>query len=378
MLLSVFLFGCASKGNLPPPTELEALDRSLSLTRDWLRVNIIERERSQIGQGIYVDESLFLWVDGQGRLHAQDAVTGDRRWVVTFDSKVSSRPGAHGDVVLVVTEDAYVLALDKKNGSELWRTRVSSESLVAPQVAEGLVIVYCVDGKIFALNFSDGVKRWRYDSDVPVVSLRGNATPTLFDGRVFVGLSEGELASLALWSGKESWKVPLATPRGRTELERMVDVDTTPVVFDGVVYSGAYQGQVAALQIRTGRVIWAHEMSTAKDIAVDSAHVYVVDDESVLYALDRKSGQVLWKQDALQWRYITAPTLYKGYLVVGDIEGYLHWLDAQTGELAHRVRSDYTNIDAKPVVARDRLYAMSRAGIIDVLMLDEFESVNAQ
>jgi outer membrane protein assembly factor BamB len=366
--------GCASKGNLPAPAKLAELKSSLNVSRDWVLVNLIERDRQRRRTSIYAGESLFLWVDNRGRLHAQDSKTGERQWVTSFEAEISSTPNVSGDSVLVVTQDGDVLSLDKQTGAEQWRRRVSSTALAAPQVSEGIVVVYCIDGKVFGLSAADGGERWRYDSQVPVISLQGNATPALANDRVLVGLSEGDVAALDLWTGKERWRVSLAKARGRSELDRMVDVDTSPVVLDDMVYTAAYQGQVVALQLRSGRVAWTHEMSTAKDIAVSGEHVYVVDEESVLYALNRETGRVQWKQSALQWRYLTAPVLYKDFIIVGDMEGYLHWLDGRSGEVVHRLRSDYFSIDVKPVVANDKIYAMSRAGIIDVLKLNTSEA----
>ena len=373
--LCLSIVACSSKGNLPPPAKLTKLESSIPLKRDWHQVKLDERNRQLHGVDIYADESLFLWVDDQGRLHAQDAQTGKCLWVFELeDAKVTSSAGANSETVVVVTSDAQTIALDKTNGTELWRGKVSSESLVAPQIADGIVIVYCVDGKVFGLNATDGSERWRYNSRVPVISLHGNATPAVADGRVFLGLSEGELVALDLWSGEERWKMPLGVARGRSELDRMVDVDATPVVEDGVVYSAAYQGNVVALKLRTGRMIWSNELSTAQDIAVGDKHVYVVDEESILYALDKKTGHVLWKQDALQWRYVTSPVVYQSYLVVGDLEGYLHWMDSDKGTLVHRIRTDFHHFDAKPVVSDGKLYAMTRTGIIDVLELDNTSS----
>lgn len=377
--MAAFLAGCASDGNLPKPTPLTKLDSSLDVKRAWHLVNITERERTRLGLDVYVDDSHFLWVDNQGRLHAQDAATGKRLWITALDNRISSAPAIHGDWVYVVTQEGKVVALNKRDGALQWQVHVSSEALVPPQFADGILVVYCVDGKVFGLNASDGAERWHHDSEVPAITLRGNATPTISaDGRVLVGLSEGELTALDLWTGQSRWNVSVATPRGRSELDRMVDVDASPVIAGDVVYTAAYQGQVAAFQLETGRVLWSTEMSTAKDIAVADGQVYVADEESVLYALDAQSGRILWKQDALKWRYVTAPVFYKSYIVVGDLEGYLHWLDARSGKLVHRVSSDNFNFDAKPIVVGDRLYAMSRAGIIDVLQLDVAAPANSQ
>ena len=370
-LLVLLLVGCSSKGNLPPPTPLSDVDNALPLSRAWLKVNIAERERQQAREGIYADEAFFMWVDNRGRLHADDAQTGKAVWRSELDSRISSTPGVFADAVYVVTQNAEVIALQQQDGVELWRSPVSSEALVAPQMAEGIIIVYCVDGTVYGLNALDGSERWRYDSKVPVISVRGNATPAITKGRVILGLSDGQLASLDLWSGKEKWRVTLARSRGRTELERMVDVDVSPVVVGDVIYTAAYQGQLVALHFRSGRTLWSFDVSTAQDIAVSDEYVFVVDERSVIYAVDRRNGRVDWKQDGLQWRYATAPALFQDYLVVGDLEGYLHWVDQRSGKLLHRVWTDYYYFDSKPVVAGNKLYAMSRAGIIDVLQLDE-------
>ena len=250
-----------------------------------------------------------------------------------------------------------------------WRSRVSSEVLAPPQHGSGTVIAYAVDGKVFALDAQTGKIRWQFDTQVPLLTLRGLATPRIVDDRVLVGLANGRVLALQLSDGKNLWSTEVAPARGRSEIERLVDVDATPLVLGDVAYCVAFQGQVTAISIATGRVLWARELSSTADMAYDDEALYVTSPDGSLTALTRSAGEILWRQDALQYRYVTGPARLGEYLIVGDIEGYMHWLDRHTGNIVHRKRLDDAPIGSEPIVAGSQVFFLSRGGILDAWTL---------
>lgn len=370
-LVGVWLItaGCAAPERLREPAKLVELTTSLPVKRDWLKVMLSEQGRVDYSLNLTVDERYFYWSDRRGRLHALSVHNGRETWIAQPEDPISSRPGGTGELLLYGTRGGEAVAVRKTDGVLVWRSQLSSEILSQPRSAEGIVVVYCADGNIYGLDEINGGERWHYESKVPLLSLRGTADPVITEGRVILGLADGKLAAVDLWDGTLKWSAELATSRGRSELERMVDIDGTPVVDDGVVYAVAYQGRVAAVSLATGRLLWSRELSASLDLAVGAEQIYVVDTEGSVISLDKKTGSILWKQDYLQGRYLTAPRLYRDYIIVGDFEGYSHWLDRREGHLLHRQRSDDTPIDVAPVVAHDSVYMMSRGGVIDVMRL---------
>ncbi len=363
------LVGCSSSETLIKPTKLGELESSLPVSRVWKKVYVKEAERNVASLPIFVDDAYYYWIDSSGILYALDATNGKQVWTVDTGNAASSAVAGREDLLLLGTRDAEVVAIDKESGQIRWRGEVSSEVLSPPQLAKGIVVVHCADGRLFGLDAVDGRELWRFESKVPLLTLRGTSTPVIVDEFVIVGLANGKLVALKLWDGKPRWEVEIAAPRGRSELERMVDVDAVPVVVDNVIYTVSYRGRAAAVRLTTGRVIWSRELSSSVGMAADEDKLYITDDAGALWALNRGNGSVMWKQEDLVAREITAPTIYRDQLLVGDLEGYLHWLDKETGHIVHRSRSDATPIDVAPVVANDKVYLTSRGGILDTLEL---------
>lgn len=309
--------------------------------------------------------------DRKGRVHAFDAATGAPRWEADVKAPVSGGPGGGGGLILVGTPDAEVVALDAASGAVRWRSTVTSEILAAPRAGAEVVVVRSVDGRLAALDLADGRRRWVYARRVPPLSLRGTGAPVVDGDRVYAGFDDGRLAALRLADGRLLWERAVAVPRGRSELERMVDVDADPVVVDGVVYAVAYQGNAGAWDADDGRPYWRRKLSSWAGLAVDGGRVYVTDDRSRVWALARLTGASLWRQDALARRALTRPAVAGGHVVVGDFEGWLHWLDTDDGRIVARVRVDSSGIAAPLAVRDDVVYALARDGTLGAYRLAE-------
>ncbi|MFP5344188.1 MAG: outer membrane protein assembly factor BamB [Gammaproteobacteria bacterium] len=264
-----------------------------------------------------------------------------------------------------------MLALDEIKGGVTWRVRVSSEVLSPPRVAQGIVVVRCVDGRLFGLNAGDGSRIWVYDSAAPALTLRSTSAPLIVGDKVIAGFANGKLAAVSLQEGKLLWETAIAEPRGRTELERLVDISGDPQEYDGVVYAASFQGRIAAVQADSGQLLWARDLSSHAGIAVDERYVYVTDAQSQVYALDRRDGRSLWKQDKLRARALSAPAALGEYIAVGDFEGYLHWMARDDGRFVARVRVDDNGIIATPVVSADTLYVNGKGGVLAAFRLSK-------
>ena len=230
-----------------------------------------------------------------------------------------------------------------------------------------VVVVRTVDGRITGLSAKDGANLWVHDHNVPVLTLRGVGEPVVIDGQVIAGFASGKLIALRLNDGALLWEARVAIPGGRSDLDRVVDIDATLAVGDGVVHVTSYQGNIATVLLRDGRVLWNRDMSSHTGIAADRRNLYVSDDNSHVWALERRSGASLWKQDKLQARAVTAPVVFGNYLVVGDIEGYLHWMSRSDGSFVARVRIDEQGILAPPVRVGDILYVSGKGGTLTAL-----------
>ncbi|MGH8597230.1 MAG: outer membrane protein assembly factor BamB [Gammaproteobacteria bacterium] len=308
-------------------------------------------------------EDYVYTADRNGRMIALNAASGDEIWNVRDEDRlISGGPGVGDGKVFVGTSEAEVVARDAKTGKKLWVAEVSSEVLAAPRIADGLVIVRTGDGNIYALNAETGIERWVYDRTIPVLTLRGTAAPVIYEDMVLIGFDSGRLVTLELETGKQIWETELAQPSGRSDLERLVDIDGDPVIKDGTAYIGSFQGRVAAISMSDGSIEWTRDMSSYDELAVDEDRVYVTDERGVIWALNRVDGSAVWRQRAFRYRQTTGPTHFGAYVVVGDFEGYLHWLDDETGEIVNRLRIDKDRILTPPIDMGGALLGYSSSG----------------
>lgn len=306
----------------------------------------------------------IVYTLGESRRHvfAHALADGKRLWKAGLEDEITGGVGVGDDLVLVGTANGELIALAATDGKELWRVPLESEILAPPTARDGVVVVATGDGHLYGLSSADGARKWSIEREVPTLSLRGGSAPLTTPTLALHGFADGHLVAVDLHTGREAWDTPIVQPRGRTELERMVDADCQPVIEGGAVFAGAYQGRASGIELATGTVGWARELSCDTALAADSFNVYGVDTDDKISAFDQRSGAVYWEQDALKGRHLTAPAVVGSYLAVADIEGYVHWLRADDGTLVGRTRQTKDAFLLAPYVRDGVAYFLSEGG----------------
>tara|TARA_Y100000758_G_C16050244_1_gene421327 strand:- start:22 stop:1164 length:1143 start_codon:yes stop_codon:yes gene_type:complete len=361
-LSAAVMVGCSSSKKELPPAELEKFNAEVELDRIWKR-NV------GVGQGdLYnnltpaLDGLTLYAADAKGRVVALERETGKEKWEVKLKEPLSGAVGAGGGLVLVGTLDGQVITLDEADGSEKWRAQVSSEVLAAPQTNGDVVVVQTQDDKLVALDISNGERRWIYESTLPVLTVRGHSEPVVDVRQVFAGLASGKVVALSAETGIPMWEQRVAQPTGRSELERMVDIDGRLLLDDQTLYVVSYQGNVAALDAQSGRPLWQHAASSYVGPGAGFGSVYISEADGTVQALDAGSATELWSTEALARRQLTAPVAFSNFVAVGDFEGYLHLLGQTDGRMAGRVRVDGDGLRAAPLTVGDLLFVYGNSG----------------
>ena len=245
-------------------------------------------------------------------------------------------PGFRDEWILETRREAALCGFDKRSGAEKGSRRSRSEMLASPVTIGDQLIVQTIDGKISVYNASTGKSIWTYSRSIPKLTLRGTSAPVVVGDKIVAGFSDGRLVGLSLATGELLWETPIAVPRGRTDLERLVDIDGLFHIRDDVVYVSSFQGRVAAIVVSDGNVLWARDMSSYTGLAVGVNQVYVTDCESKVWALDGRTGATLWRQDNLAERELSAPAVVGNNIVVADYDGFVHWLSRDDGQFVAR------------------------------------------
>lgn len=292
---------------------------------------------------------------------------GLSHWWNNRTAKIGGAVGVGYDKILVGTEDGDVLALNPQTGEKIWSTKVSGEVLAAPVAGDGFIIVTTGGGRIFALHPDTGEQRWMHETENALLTLRGISSATVESGGVIYGTGNGKVGVLISDKGVPAWEEAVTVAKGATDLARIIDVDATPIVQNGTIFAIAYNGQLAALELRTGRPLWKREYATFRDMAFENNVLYLVDSVGKLYAVDARSGTELWAQLTLHKHFVTAPAVYKDYIVVGDNEGNLHWFDKRSGEYLARHEFDSSGFYAEAISTADYLLLQSRNGELTLL-----------
>ncbi len=286
---------------------------------------------------------------------------GRELWRNDTNRPLAGGVGARNDYVLVGTRKGQVIALDGR-GQVRWTAQLSSEVLAPPQYADGFVIARSGDGRIYGLSAADGSRKWVYQRGTPALTVRSFAGALVTRGAVFAGFPGGKVVALSLQNGALGWEGTVAQPRGATELERVADVTSLPVLDGSQVCAVAYQGRVACFDASRGTPLWARDVSSVSGLAVAGSAVYVTDDRGAVIALDKSSGSSLWKQDKLADRRVSGPLVYGDYIVVGDLEGYVHVINRDDGSFAARIATDGAAIAATPIVLDNAVLVQTRKG----------------
>lgn len=339
---------------------------------------------TSVGNGIgdFYSNLHPAWQDGnvyaadrRGTVKAVNADDGKEVWSVDLSEKTgffsSNRPallsggvtvdGAH---VYIGSEKAQVYALNTSDGSIAWQSKAAGEVLSRPVVSDGLVLIHTSNGQLQAMNETDGALVWTVNLDMPALSLRGESAPSVAFGAAIVGGDNGRVNAVLMKQGQLIWQQRISQATGATEIDRLSDVDTTPVIVNGVVYALAYNGNLTALDLRSGQIMWKRELGSVNDFIVDANRIFLVDQSDRVIALNAEGGVTLWTQSDLLHRNLTAPALYNGYLVVGDSEGYMHWINTDDGRFVAQQKMDGSGFQTEPVVASDKLLIQAKDGTL--------------
>lgn len=361
--LPVTMLACGSKGPVREPASLQDIDKP------ELKPHVLWDHSPGDGDDgqhsrlvLAVEPDVLVTADVDGEVFAMDPKDGHRLWKAKTGARIIAGPTVAGPLVLMGTLDAEVIALKRSDGSQAWRVPVSSEVL-APPVGDGPVIVVRTgDGKVFGLSAETGVRKWSFDRAVPPLTLRGLSAPLVNGNTVYIGLDNGHLAALKLDTGDLLWEQVVSAPEGRSELERIVDVDADPLVTSDGAYAVSFGGEVAAVGLEDGRVAWRRPIKSYTGVALIGTILVVTDADGLVWALDAQTGAAAWKQEALKYRKLSPPIAVGDYVVVGDYKGYLHWLSPHDGRIVARVHAVGNAISASMIERDGLLYVLDRAG----------------
>lgn len=363
LALTLLAVGCSSNSKKElPPAELTDFKEEVRLEKQWSRsVGDGQGDLYELLQPA-VDGSSIYAASAEGRVMAMQRENGDVIWKQDLDLPVSGGVGVGGGLVLVGTLKGDVIALNAANGEQKWRTRVPSEVLAAPVTDGDVVIVQTQDDKLIALDASTGNQRWVYENTVPVLTLRGTGAPIIAGRMAIAGLASGKVVAVDVQRGLPIWETRVAVPQGRSELDRVVDIDGGLTLVDNVIYVASYQGRAAALDLASGRVIWQREASSYAGVAEGIGSVYVSDASGTVEALDGRSSSSLWSNDALARRQLSAPAVFSSNVVVGDLEGYIHLLSQVDGRFVGREKVDGDGVRVRPLVVDRWMYVYGNSG----------------
>ena len=353
------------------PVELVKFEETLDVKRIWSQKLGDGSEALRIALIPGYDGNRVYAASYDGKVSALDPETGKQVWRTDLEIILSAGPGVDGDRVVVAGYDGELILLNATDGSEIWRVNINGESLAKPVISSDLVIVYTNDGRLRAYSAFDGSERWQSEQTLPALTLRGASSPVVVGSSVITGFDNGRVVAASLDEGEQIWESILTPPAGRSDLERLADVDGSLAVVGQDVYAGGYHGRVAAMAAESGQLLWSRELSGYAGVAADWENVYLTDEQGELIALLRRNGTDVWRSGLLLRREPTAPTAFHTTVVVGDFEGYVHFFANTDGTLVARERVGKGAISGVPVVAGNRLLVQSESGTLSAFAVPE-------
>lgn len=361
-LLLSGLYGCATSSAIPP-AELKRFPPRATVERLW---------QADVGADIpvrggqfepAVAETSVVAAGGEGRVSAYDIDSGEKLWGIDLSQDLASGVDVDDLNAYVYSVSGELIALSLADGAEQWRTQWLAEVLAPPRAAQGYVLLRSSDGRIASFDALDGTSRWVVSNNVPTLSVRGNSAPTLVNDGALVGLDNGQVSAITLTDGRTLWSAPVSQPRGRTEVERLVDVDGEIAIDEEAAYAVSYQGRLVQISPQGGRIGWSRNLSSVTGVSERSGVLYSSDTDGTVWAVNARNGEPLWEQAALARRRLTLPLAVEDrFVVVGDYAGYLHWLMQDSGEFAARMQLDDDGFSGRLKVVDDVVLAQGRSG----------------
>lgn len=372
LFLSTAVIACSSNKKSSEdlkPAELPEYQAEIGFKTLW---------KADIGQGqgkhfsriapAVVGDSLYI-ASVDGLVAKLEKATGKTVWQKQLDLNIGGGVSADHEQVIVGALNGDVVSLSIENGEERWRTRLTSEVTSQPTIDGNLVVVRCVDGHIYSLDLTTGEKLWGYNSTIPVLTLRGSGQVVFFNDLVIAGLANGKLVALDRATGVVRWENRVDIGQGRSEIERIVDIDATPLLLDDVVVGASYQGRMVAFNAESGRPMWQSTAPTYNNMSSGFGNIYVTNTQSQLMALSKHDGKVKWMQNGLKRRSLTAPSVVGSYIFASDYEGFLHVFSQVDGRLIGRKYIDRNGVKTAVTIADDQLYVYADVGTLYALKL---------
>ena len=362
----LLIAACSKDKDIDTPAVLTPINATLKVEHLWsAKVGDKGAKVLRLGLDLAVDGDRVYAAGYKGEVIAYNINNGHEVWRTKVKkTPFSGGPAVGNGLVAVGTSEGEVVALDSANGKLRWKVRLNGEILAAPAVSDRAVAVRTVDGKLRALSPADGHELWTQEQQVPRLSLRGTSRPVIAGDLTLCGFDNGKVIAVNMNDGSLQWEATIAPPHGKTELERLDDVDSTPHVSGQNVFTVGFQGKVAMLALDTGQVWWQHDASSYRGIALDDDALYVASADGSVVALRRRSGAEIWRQKALLHRGLSAVALTDNAVITADYRGNIHWLDKATGELAARIQSGKVRVSNPPVVSGNMVIVINDAGRI--------------
>ena len=366
LFLTVFIGACGGGGDdaIEPPAELVPFDADIEVRRLWSTKAGGASERLRLGLMPASDGTTVYVGAWDGRVQALDAESGSALWTTRIEDNLTAGPAYGRGTLVFGTANGMIVALDAQTGEQRWQREAGNEVLAPPAIGQDAVVFRTIDGRLRTYSLQNGTERWSIEQSLPPLTMRGDASPVVTGQVVVSGFDNGRIGAYDLGSGEPFWEIPIANSTGRNELERLVDIGSGLVVVGNDVYTAGVNGSAASIDLRTGQVAWQQEISSYAGLGVDVNYVYVTDEFGTVSAYDRLRGAPQWRQESLRLRDVTAPTRFGNLLVVGDFDGYLHWLDPQDGRFRARARAASDRITGPPLVLGQTLIVQSDDGSV--------------
>lgn len=359
------LVACSKNKDVDKPAKLTNVQSTLRVDHIWSDDVGGAKVPLRLGLALAVDGERVYAAGRKGDVAAFALASGHQIWRTHTKAPLGGATALGEGLVVVGSSDGDVIALDATTGKIRWRVHVNGEVLSAPAVGPRAVVVRTADGKLRGLGIADGKELWQQEQAVPRLSLRGVARPTIAGDMAICGFDNGKVVAVNSIDGTVAWETPVAPPRGKTELERLVDIDSAVKVASEDVFVVGYQGKVAMLALDTGQVWWSHEASSYRTLGVDDDNIYMASSDGEIIALTRRTGAEIWHQKALLHRGLSGPAVSEHAVAVADYQGYVHWLDKSSGAVAARVSTGKFRISNAPVVAGNVLIVINDRGHIN-------------
>ena len=366
----VAVAGCSKKDPAQEPAELPKFESSARVKTVWTAGIGGGEPKLRLGLNPALEGESVFAAGHDGEVAAFSMANGKRLWRVNTKLPLTAGPGAGSGVVIVGASHGDIVALDAATGEQRWKSYINSELLSAPAIEGDYAVMRAVDGRFFAMRVADGTIAWTAEQQVPRLSLRGTSRPQLVGGLAVAGFDNGRLMAINVADGTTAWEVAVSPPAGRTELERLVDIDSTVHISGEDVFAVTYQGRIARLARESGQVWWSRELSSNRGLATDEDGVYVSTADGVVIKIGRRTGVELWRQDGLSRRRLSAPVVLGGYVAVADLDGYVHFLDVNTGDIAARDRVGGERVRSDPLVKDGVAVFMDEGGKLAAMSIE--------